>query len=63
MNYFYLPVQTSSKFESEELVYRGERVTWYRPTTLNSLLDLKAKYCDAKLVIGNTEIGELFVYL
>ena len=56
-------MQTSSKFESEELVYRGERVTWYRPTTLNSLLDLKAKYCDAKLVIGNTEIGELFVYL
>uniref|UniRef100_A0A2P2KBD2 xanthine dehydrogenase n=1 Tax=Rhizophora mucronata TaxID=61149 RepID=A0A2P2KBD2_RHIMU len=30
---------------------------WYRPLTLLQLLELKAKYSDAKLLIGNTEVG------
>ncbi|XAR60386.1 Xanthine dehydrogenase, partial [Bertholletia excelsa] len=30
---------------------------WYRPIRLQQVLDLKARYPDAKLVIGNTEIG------
>lgn len=28
-----------------------------RPTTLQGLFDLKAKYNDAKLIVGNTEVG------
>ncbi len=28
-----------------------------RPTTLEGLFDLKAKYNDAKLIVGNTEVG------
>uniref|UniRef100_H2YPI3 Xanthine dehydrogenase/oxidase n=1 Tax=Ciona savignyi TaxID=51511 RepID=H2YPI3_CIOSA len=39
------------------LKFVGERVTWYRPTTLDQLTDLKEKYPDAQLVVGNTEIG------
>uniref|UniRef100_H2YN17 xanthine dehydrogenase n=1 Tax=Ciona savignyi TaxID=51511 RepID=H2YN17_CIOSA len=39
------------------LKFVGERVTWYRPTTLDQLTDLKEKYPDAHLVVGNTEIG------
>ncbi|XP_050220643.1 xanthine dehydrogenase 1-like isoform X2 [Mercurialis annua] len=30
---------------------------WYRPLRLQHLLDLKAKYPEAKLLIGNTEVG------
>lgn len=30
---------------------------WYRPSTLDDLLDLKSRYPDAKLVTGNTEVG------
>nr|KYP58492.1 Xanthine dehydrogenase [Cajanus cajan] len=30
---------------------------WYRPLTLQHLLDLKAKYADAKLLVGNSEVG------
>ncbi|KAL6966456.1 xylitol dehydrogenase, partial [Sarracenia purpurea var. burkii] len=30
---------------------------WYRPLQLQHVLDLKARYPDAKLVVGNTEIG------
>ncbi|XP_027929084.1 xanthine dehydrogenase 1-like isoform X2 [Vigna unguiculata] len=30
---------------------------WYRPLTLQHVLDLKAKYDNAKLIVGNTEVG------
>ncbi|XP_020540685.1 xanthine dehydrogenase 1 isoform X2 [Jatropha curcas] len=30
---------------------------WYRPLQLQQLLELKSKYPDAKLLIGNTEVG------
>lgn len=30
---------------------------WYRPLKLQHVLDLKTRYPDAKLVIGNTEVG------
>ncbi|TXG73327.1 hypothetical protein EZV62_001906 [Acer yangbiense] len=30
---------------------------WYRPLQLQHVLDLKAKYPDAKLLVGNSEVG------
>ncbi|TMX00398.1 hypothetical protein EJD97_000888 [Solanum chilense] len=30
---------------------------WYRPIKLQHLLDLKARFPDARLVVGNTEVG------
>ncbi|XP_022988003.1 xanthine dehydrogenase 1-like isoform X2 [Cucurbita maxima] len=30
---------------------------WVRPTTLQEVLDLKARYPEAKLLVGNTEVG------
>ncbi|XP_067942765.1 xanthine dehydrogenase/oxidase-like [Watersipora subatra] len=44
-------------FGSEERHYKGERVEWFRPTDLQTLLKLKQKYPSAKLVCGNTEVG------
>ncbi|XP_003473062.1 xanthine dehydrogenase/oxidase [Cavia porcellus] len=41
----------------KQLRFQGERVTWIQASTLQELLDLKAQYPDAKLVVGNTEIG------
>ncbi|RZC77500.1 hypothetical protein C5167_001722 [Papaver somniferum] len=32
-------------------------IKWYRALRLQHVLDLKSKYPDAKLVIGNTEVG------
>ena len=40
------------------LFIHGDHVTWIRPTTLEELLELKITHPQAKLVIGNTEIGE-----
>uniref|UniRef100_H2YPI7 Xanthine dehydrogenase/oxidase n=1 Tax=Ciona savignyi TaxID=51511 RepID=H2YPI7_CIOSA len=48
---------TSRNHAATPLKFVGERVTWYRPTTLDQLTDLKEKYPDAQLVVGNTEIG------
>ncbi|XP_045405291.1 xanthine dehydrogenase/oxidase isoform X1 [Lemur catta] len=41
----------------KQLRFEGERVTWIQASTLKELLDLKALHPDAKLVVGNTEIG------
>ncbi|XP_006901194.1 PREDICTED: xanthine dehydrogenase/oxidase [Elephantulus edwardii] len=41
----------------KQLCFEGERVKWIQASTLKELLDLKAQHPDAKLVVGNTEIG------
>ena len=43
--------------QHQTLCFRGERVTWYRPTCLSEVLQLKQRYTDAKLVIGSTELS------
>lgn len=42
----------------KQLRFEGERVTWIQASTLKELLDLKAQHPEAKLVVGNTEIGK-----
>lgn len=42
----------------KQLRFEGERVTWIQASTLGELLDIKAQHPDAKLVVGNTEIGK-----
>ncbi|XP_054578921.1 aldehyde oxidase 4-like isoform X2 [Eptesicus fuscus] len=39
------------------LTFQGERTTWMTPVTLNDLLELKANYPKAPLVMGNTTVG------
>ncbi|XP_027342144.1 xanthine dehydrogenase 1-like isoform X5 [Abrus precatorius] len=61
-----------TKFTEKELIFPPELLLrtptlltltgsgglmWYRPLTLQHVLDLKAKYPDAKLLVGNTEVG------
>uniref|UniRef100_A0A8C3JWK8 Aldehyde oxidase n=1 Tax=Calidris pygmaea TaxID=425635 RepID=A0A8C3JWK8_9CHAR len=38
------------------LIFHGKRTTWISPTSLNELLELKAKYPKAPLVVGNTKL-------
>ena len=47
----------------ESITFEGPNVTWYRPTSLAELLDLKERFPDAKLVNGNTEIGNCALFL
>ncbi|ROL53594.1 Xanthine dehydrogenase/oxidase [Anabarilius grahami] len=46
-----------SKQPQRELRFIGERVLWIQPCCLKELLELKATYPNAKLVVGNTEVG------
>uniref|UniRef100_A0A8C5T4Q8 xanthine dehydrogenase n=1 Tax=Laticauda laticaudata TaxID=8630 RepID=A0A8C5T4Q8_LATLA len=40
-----------------QLCFKGERVMWLQPSTLKELVSLKAQHSNAKLVVGNTEVG------
>ena len=50
-------LQLSDELDKQYLVVKGERVTWYRPTKLEQLLQLKSDFPHAKVVVGNTEVA------
>uniref|UniRef100_A0A3P9KBT9 Xanthine dehydrogenase/oxidase n=1 Tax=Oryzias latipes TaxID=8090 RepID=A0A3P9KBT9_ORYLA len=39
------------------LCFRGERTTWLQPATLDQFLRLKWEHPEARVVVGNTEVG------
>ncbi|XP_066492251.1 aldehyde oxidase 3-like [Tiliqua scincoides] len=43
--------------QGRTLVFKGERTTWISPASLQELLNLKANYPNAPLVVGNTSVG------
>lgn len=47
----------SKQLSKQTLIFRKNDMTWFRPTSLEELLTLKNKYPEAKLVVGNTELG------
>lgn len=55
-------LQSLSKQPQRELRFIGERVSWIQPNSLKELLELKATYPNAKLVVGNTEVGEAHIH-
>uniref|UniRef100_A0A8C0FU99 Xanthine dehydrogenase n=1 Tax=Bubo bubo TaxID=30461 RepID=A0A8C0FU99_BUBBB len=50
-------LMTQSNKQQKQLCFKGERVMWIQPTTLKELVALKSQYPNAKLVVGNTEVG------
>lgn len=44
-------------YNQTSLIFKNKNVTWYRPTCLKELLLLKHHYPDAKIIVGNTEVG------
>lgn len=50
-------LKLNDNYDNEVLYFKGRNSTWYRPKTLRQLLEIKAKHPDAKIVVGNTEIG------
>ncbi|KAL0052613.1 hypothetical protein WJX82_004790 [Trebouxia sp. C0006] len=45
------------KRQPSDLCLPGPLATWHRPLTLAGLFKLKAEFPDARLVVGNTEVG------
>lgn len=50
-------LRISDNLDRQSVVFFGETVTWYRPTTLNELLAIKLEHPQAKIIVGNTEVG------
>ena len=50
-------LQLNHSLDTEFLTFSNDRVIWYRPTTLSQLLELKSRHPEAKIVVGNTELG------
>lgn len=49
-------LQLSDEYDNQNLMIKGDRITWYRPSTLDQLIELKNEFPHAKLVVGNTEV-------
>uniref|UniRef100_A0A669QKW2 FAD-binding PCMH-type domain-containing protein n=1 Tax=Phasianus colchicus TaxID=9054 RepID=A0A669QKW2_PHACC len=43
--------------QRKTLIFCSKRTTWISPSTLKELLELKAKYPKAPVVVGNTSLG------
>ncbi|OWF46075.1 xanthine dehydrogenase/oxidase-like isoform X2 [Mizuhopecten yessoensis] len=52
-------LQLTETYHTEDVVFRGDRYTWYRPTTLAGILQLKADHQGAPVVMGCNSIGYL----
>ncbi|KAG7188931.1 hypothetical protein KM043_008532 [Ampulex compressa] len=50
-------LQLSSELDEQYAIFKGENVTWHRPTKLSQLLELKQEHPGAKIIVGNTEVG------
>lgn len=47
----------SDELDKRSIAFYGKRVTWYRPNNINELLTLKLQHPNAKIIVGNTEVG------
>lgn len=47
--------QLCGEYDAQSVKFVGDRVTWYRPVTLNDLLRLKAEHPLSRLLVGGTE--------
>jgi len=47
----------AAEYEGSYLTFKSALMTWYRPTCLSDLLELKQAQPSAPLVVGNTELG------
>jgi xanthine dehydrogenase/oxidase len=43
--------------QPQDLYIPGPVAAWYRPLTLEKLLELKNKFPEAKIIVGNSEVG------
>lgn len=50
-------LQITAKYDEEYLILKGKNITWYRPLDLKEILTLKKTYPNAKIIVGNTEVG------
>ncbi|XP_039267086.2 xanthine dehydrogenase/oxidase-like isoform X1 [Styela clava] len=52
-----LMISNKTNNVARSLTFVGEGVTWHQPINLDEMLSLKQRFPDARIVVGNTEVG------
>ena len=47
-----------NELDHQDLEFKSDGVSYYRPTKLSTLLKLKQEFPQAKIIVGNTEVGK-----
>lgn len=47
---------------TKSAIFRGPKTLFFRPTTLEEVIAMKSAYPEAKIVVGNTEIGKFYLF-
>lgn len=50
-------LKLTSVYDEQYLIFKGKETTWHRPTEIDRILELKERHPDARIVVGNTEVG------
>ena len=50
-------LQLKAALDEQSLYFSGKDLAWYRPTCIQEMLKIKINHQDAKIVVGNTELG------
>lgn len=50
-------LKLTSVYDEQYLIFKGKETTWHRPTEMDTMLQLKEQHPDARIVVGNTEVG------
>lgn len=50
-------LKITDALDKRSIVFYGKRVSWYRPNNINDLMALKLEHPNAKIIVGNTEVG------
>ena len=45
------------RYKYKQSVFQSDKCTWYQPISIISLLSLKQRFPQAKIIVGNTEVG------
>lgn len=47
----------ASRYLNQDLYFKSPKMAWFRPNHLDHLLRIKSEHPEAKIVVGNTELG------
>ena len=51
-------LQLNAEYQSHPITFKQGDTTWFRPVTLDDLLDLKERFPNCEMVAGYTDVGK-----
>ena len=57
---YLMPFKITDEYDRESLRFEKGDQVWYRPGSLDELLRIKSQHPTARLIAGNTDVGNNF---